>query len=176
MLGFVLRNLLLLRLLGHLSVLVRGLNRLVLDGGLVLLIFAGFELLMLAVAFDSGGALTFFADVLVLAGDLEGVVIGPLDVDVLLVNAGKFTVELIGLLRLLDVKLGCEGADTLELAVDVTEGLAVVLVEQAENRGELLSEAWEERHRCWCSCEGSGSCWFGNTVELSWNLADRCAQ
>lgn len=147
-LGLMLRNLLLLRLLGYLSVFVRGLSRLVFDRGLVLLVLGGLKLLLIAVAFNSSRALTFFADVLVLARDLKGVVVGPLDVDILLVNARELTVEFVSLLCLLDVKLWCEGADALELAVNIAEGLTVVLVEEAEDGSELLSEAWEERHCC----------------------------
>ena len=43
--------------------------------------------------------------------------------------------------------------------------MAVVVVEEAEERGELLGEAWEERHfvvRAWsvdCACDAVELCW-----------------
>ena len=175
-LGLLLPGDSLLGLLGNLGVL-GGLSGLVFDAGLVLLVLVGgLELLLLLTGFDSGRALTLFADVLVLAGDGQGVVVGPFDVDVLLVDAGELAVQLVGFLGLLDVELRGEGADALELAVDVVEGLAVVLVEEAEDGSELLSEAWEERHGCWCGCEGACRSRLGNAVELLWDSADCCAQ
>ena len=154
-----------LLLVGLLCDLV-GLGRIILNGRLVTNLLL---VRVLAVLDEALWALTFFADVLVATRDGQGVVVGPFNVDVLLLNTRELSVEFIALLCLLDVELGGEGPDALELAVEVTEGLAVVFVKQAEDGSKLLSESWEERHCCWCGCEVSSSCWFCDTVKLSGN-------
>ena len=101
-------------------------------------------------AFDKAlrtGAL--FAVVLGLTGDGEGVAIGPLYADVLLLHAWELAVQLIALLVLLDIELGGPGADTRAGVAEVLPGSTIVLVDHAEERGEFVSEVWEERHCCW---------------------------
>ncbi|OIC22351.1 hypothetical protein A7L03_18715 [Acinetobacter baumannii] len=138
----LLGNLLLVGLLCDLGV---GLGRIILNGRLVtnLLLVRVF-----AVLDEALWALAFFTDVLMATGNSQRVVVGPFNVDILLLNTGELSMEFIALLCLLDVELGGEGPDVLELAVEVAEGLAVVFVEQAEDGSELLSESWEERHCC----------------------------
>jgi len=138
-------NLLLLRLLSDFRVLVTRFCGLVLDGGLV-----SKFLLLFTILDEALRPLTFFADVFVATRDSQRVVVRPLNVYVLLVNTGKFAVEFVAVLGLLDVEFGGEGADALELTVNALEGLAVVLIKEAEDGSELLGEAWEERHCCWC--------------------------
>jgi hypothetical protein len=156
----LLGNLLLVRLLGDLGVSLR---EVFLDGGLVtkLLLLRSFAALNEAL-----WALALLADILVTTGDGESVVIGPLDVDVLLLNTGKLSMEFIALLSLLNVELGCEGPDVVELAVDVAEGLAIILIEEPEDGSELLSETREERHCCWCVVEVPNSCGLRDAIEL----------
>lgn len=129
----LLRNLLLLKLPSDLCVLVRGIGGLILNRGLMFIVLVGPELLLLYTALNDG-ALTLFMDVLVFTRNLKGIVVGPLDIDVLLVNARQLAMELISFLGLPYIKLWCEGADVLELAVDIAEGLAVVLVEKTKRR------------------------------------------
>lgn len=101
-------------------------------------------------------ALTFFADVFVAARDSDCVVVGPFDVDILLLDAREFAVEFVTLLGFFDVELWSERPRSVgEVAVDVAEGLAIILIEETEDGSELLSEAWEERHCCWTGCEES---------------------
>jgi hypothetical protein len=176
----LLRHFLLVGLLSDLRVVVAGVCSLILDGRLVLellLVLAVFELLLVLTVLDEAlWALTLFADVLVAPGNGQCVVVGPFDVDVFLVDAGELAVELVAFLGFLDIELGGERADALELAVDVAEGLAVVLVEEAEEGSELLREAWEERHCCWPCGESSSGGWFRDAVELLWDSSKCCAQ
>lgn len=74
-------------LLGLLGDLVARLGWIVLNGGLVaeLLLFG-----VLAILDETLWALALFTHMLVAAGDGEGVVVGPLNVDVLLLDPGKF--------------------------------------------------------------------------------------
>jgi hypothetical protein len=168
----VLGDVLVLRLLGDLVVGVVGL---VLDGGLVT------ELLLLGriTTLDEAlRALTFLTGMLVTTRDGQRVVVGPLDVDVLLLDTRKFSMEFVSLLRFLHIELGSEGTDAVELAVDVAEGLPIVLVEETEDRSEFLSESWEKRHCCWCVGKASSSCncRLGDAVELPRNSLDGGAQ
>jgi hypothetical protein len=169
----VLGDVLVLGLLGDLVVL--GFVGVVLDSGLVT------ELLLLGlftVLDEALWALTFLADVFVATRDGQRVVVGPFDVDVLLLDTGEFSVKFVALLCLLDVELGSKGPDVAEFAVDVAEGLPIVFVEKTEDRSEFLSESWEERHCCWCVGKASGSCnrRLGNAVELSRNSLDSRAE
>jgi len=77
--------------------------------------------------------------------DADGLLVDELDLDVLLVNAGKFTVEFIGVLDFLDIELGLEG---LQRVVAATAGARVVV--------EVIEEAEE-------GCEGG----FRNEGEVS---------
>lgn len=127
-------------------------------GGLL----AGFgDLGWLGLTFDgSGGRCAALGVALGAALDGQGLRIGELDVDVLLVDAGEFAVQLVRILTLLDVKAGLEGADSLvEGGTEAAaHGVVGVVVEKAEERCELAREwgrAWaegsEERHVSgWC--------------------------
>ena len=161
----MLGDVLVLGLLGDLV----GFARVVLNLGLELLLLGSF-----AVLDEALRALAFLADVLVATRDGQGVIVGPFDVDVLLLDTGEFSVEFVALLGFLYVELGSEGPDVAEFAVDVAEGLPVVLVKETEDRSEFLSESWEERHCCWCVGKASSSCdrRLGNSVELSRNSLD----
>jgi hypothetical protein len=169
--GFVLLgDLLLVGLLGNFVV---GLGGIVLDGGLVT------ELLLLRsfCALDEAlWTLAFLADMLMATGDGQGVVIGPLDVDVFLVDAGKLAMQFVAFIRLLDVELGSEGADVVEFAVNVAESCLVEFIEESEHGRHLLSETWEERHCCWCVVEVSNRYRLRDAVELLRDSSDCCAQ
>ena len=103
------------------------------------------------------------------AFDYEGVRVGELDFDVLLVDARKFTVKLIAVAMLVHVELGGEGPDggmTTNWAVKVGQAL----VEHAEERCEVSTEgvgvAWEERHvSCLNCCWSNGFCgrWYSSS-------------
>lgn len=93
-------------------------------------------------------ALPFLTGVLMAPRDGQSVVICPFDVDIFLLHTGKFSIQLVTCLRLLDVELGRKGAHTVELTINVFESLPVVLVEEAKNGSELLRESGEERHCC----------------------------
>jgi len=170
----VLGDVLVFRLLGDLLVVV-GFAGVVLNSGLVT------ELLLLgrlAVLDEALRALTLLANVLVATRDGQRVVVCPLDVDVLLFDTGEFAVELVTLFRFLHVKLGSEGPNVVEFAVDVAEGLLIVFVEKTEDRSEFLGESWEERHCCWCVGKVSSSCSrrLADAVELLRNSSDGSAQ
>lgn len=148
------------------------LSTLILDARLV----CGINFLLFLCALDEAlRPLALFAAVLVAPGDGQRVVVGPLDVDVLLLDAGEFAVEFVDFLGLFNVEFGREGAHVFELAVQVAEGLAVVFVEETEDGREFLREAWEERHCVWrcgqCACGD----WFADAVEVLWNASSCCA-
>ncbi len=70
----------------------------------------------------------------------ERVRVGPFNIDVFLLNAREFAVQFVVLLRLLNVKFWSKGSGIVNLAVNATEGLAIVYVEQPKDRSELLGE------------------------------------
>lgn len=80
------------------------------------------------------------------AADCEGVAVGPFDVDILLVDARQLAVELVGFLRLADIELWLECADCSLDLWDYSASNPVIVVEQTEERRELLEAAWEQRH------------------------------
>lgn len=157
--------------LGLLGDLVVGFAGVVFNGGLVaeLLLLKGF-----AVFDETLRTLAFLADVLVATRDGQRVVVGPFDVDVLLLDTGKFAVKLVTLFRFFHIEFGSEGSDVVEFPVDIAEGLPIILVEETEDRSEFLSESWEERHRRWCSGKVSSSCnrRLGDAVELLRSSSD----
>lgn len=94
--------------------------------------------------------------------DADGLLVDELDLDVLLVNAGEFAVEFIGVFDFLDIELGLEG---LQGVVAATAGARVVVevIEEAEEgcEGRFRNEwgqcgSGEERHfACGCWSENS---------------------
>lgn len=119
-----------------------------------LLRLLGFDALLLSISpilNESLWSLTFLSHVLVTAGNGQGVAVRPLDIHVLLLHAGQLAVQLVCVLRLLDVEFGSEGAYRRLHLLEVAESMAVIFVEETEDGSELLGEAWEERHCCW-SC------------------------
>jgi len=73
----------------------------------------------------------------------EGVVVGPLDVDVGLLDAGEFAVKLVGILGFDNVEARSEGAGVGGAAHLTGASGSVKLVGEVEEGGELV-EAWEE--------------------------------
>lgn len=99
--------------------------------------------------------------------DGEGMRVGELDLDILLIDARKLAVEFVRILNLLDVEFGVEG---LEVGVGGTvygAGDLVELVEEAEDGGEgglrVVDEsaAGEERHLACGVVEGFRCLVFG---------------
>ncbi|ROV97667.1 hypothetical protein VSDG_04565 [Cytospora chrysosperma] len=148
------------------------LGRLVLDGGLVAhVLLVGFAALgdgaaHLGAALDeAGGRRARGVVALGPTRDHEGLRLGELDVDVVLLDAGELTVELVGVLRLLHVEArgeGGSGAAGAMAGAGLSAGLLGVLVEviqEAEERGErgLRSKvgSWEERHFAGCGRDRS---------------------
>ena len=81
--------------------------------------------------------------------DDEGVRIGELDVHVLLIDAGQFALEFVGVFDFADVEFGLEGADGGGAAGAGAGAVDVVVVEEAEEGGEVgcvVGKAWEQRH------------------------------
>jgi hypothetical protein len=130
----VLRNLLCVRF-----------GALVLDAGLAF-VFEFLRLRTLTVLDESGGTLSLFSYVFVTSRDAERVVVRPLDVDILLFDARELAMEFVRVWCLLDIEFWREGADGFEGRVEITEGVALVFVEEAEHGRQLLGEAWEKRH------------------------------
>jgi hypothetical protein len=86
------------------------------------------------------------------AFDGQSVGVRELDVNILLLNAGKFAVEFIGILDFLDIELGSEG---LQVTTDGAVTLATVLIEVIQHAEEGMEggcgvggdeRSWEERH------------------------------
>jgi len=108
------------------------------------------------------------------ARDGESVAISPFDVDVLLVDAWKFAMEGVFILRLADVELWLERAQRLHFR-EATAGEVGVVVHQPEDWWELVVEvAWEERHLGCCGVEFA--CWLSvlSDVKDSWDLSSKC--
>lgn len=148
------------------------LGRLVLDGGLVArVVLFGLAALgdgaaHLGAALDeAGGRRARGVVALGPARDHEGLRLGELDVDVVLLDAGELTVELVGVLRLLHVEARGEGGSGAAGAIagaGLGAGLLGVLVEviqEAEEGGKrgLRSKVGsrEERHVAGCGGDRS---------------------
>lgn len=131
----VLRLLLLLHLLvlvggGDLLVVGRGLRGLgarhggfVFDGGLVVVlagglgcIFRGGDTALFLLALDSGGRSAGFAVAFGAALDAQGLGVGELDLDVLLVDSGELAVKLVAVLDLLHIEARLEGTELGDVA------------------------------------------------------------
>ncbi len=70
--------------------------------------------------------------------------VGEFDVDVFLVDAGQFALELVGFFVLADVEFGVEGADG---GGDAAAAALGVVIEETEEWSDVVVwEAWEERH------------------------------
>lgn len=156
--------------LGDGSLLVAALA-FILDGRL--LVFVLVLLVFGALVDEALGRGAAFGAVLRAAADGEGVAIGPFDVDVLLLDSRQLAVQLVGVLHLLDVKLGREGAQAgVEAAEVVLPRRLIVVVNETEDRGEFL-EAWEERH---CACGCVEWCFGYSAAELLWKSLESWAQ
>lgn len=155
------------RLLGRVADSGRGLRCgiLVLDGSLVVLLL-GCVLGGSRSAALRGGRGAGSVCALDAAVDAESVGVGKLDVDVLLLQAREFSVELEVSLKLADIELGLEGDGSLGraaiLAV-VLAGVGVKVLEETEKGGEarvgVVVVAREEGH-----CGGCVSCWVEGEV------------
>jgi len=103
------------------------------------------------------------------ASDGQGLGIGELDLNVLLFNAGKFTVQLVCVGHLLDIESRLEGPQVASVVMSITTGrpgVGVEVIEETEERGEGWIGAYEcareERHlacNCWLEDSLSGSDW-----------------
>lgn len=136
----------------------------ILDGGLVSCVLA-----RLAALDGSSGGLTFDeaggwgalgVGALGVAFDCQSLGVGEFNLDVLLLDAGEFAVEFVGVSDLLDVELGAKDLEvTMRLAsavvVVAAPGVLVEVVEQTEERSERGGgigsdeRSWEEGH---CAC------------------------
>jgi hypothetical protein len=105
----------------------------ILDGRL--LVFVLVLLVFGALVDEALGWGAAFGAVLRAAADGEGVAIGPFNVDVLLLDSRQLAVQLVGVLHLLDVKLGREGAQAgVEAAEVVLPRRLIVVVNETEDR------------------------------------------
>jgi len=103
--------------------------------------------------------------------DTQGLGIGEFNLDILLLNAREFAVQLVGILDFLDIEARLEGAEGRETAEvgKVIASLARalvrgVVVEETEERGEFArGEAWEGKH---CSDWGCLRGDFDDSVSL----------
>jgi hypothetical protein len=96
--------------------------------------------------------------------------IGELDLNILLLNAWKFSMKFVGVGNLLDIELGAEGLQVRAVMTtlrNVATRVLIEVIEKSEEGGEgsvgIVWNKWtrEERHvACWCSCVDDGSCWF----------------
>jgi len=154
---------------------------LVLDSRLVVVLaFAFGDLALLSLAFDEASwRLAFFVDVMGLTLDGQGLWVGELDVDVLLLDARKLAMQLIGILVLRNVEFWLErakatGEGRWTKATGASGGadrMVGVFVEESEHGSELaLDESWEVGHlACWC---GSGWSCFADSVDLWKSIVD----
>lgn len=124
-----------------------GLGRIIFDGGLVAIVVvvldggdaAGGGTL------DGGGRGARGVGALNTTLDDEGVGISELNVHILLIDAGKLAVELVGVLDFADIELGLEGLDGGMTTAAGT--VRVVIVEQAEERGEVTASELSRKER-----------------------------
>lgn len=87
------------------------------------------------------------------AGDREGIRALPLDVDILLLDAGELAVKFIGLLGLFDIEAWLEAGYAFEGVAAELASSTVVLVQDSEHGREVRSNpTWEKRHLC-CGVE-----------------------
>lgn len=158
--------------LGGAAGLLGLLGRLVLDGGLVArVLLVGLAALgdgaaHLGAALDeAGGRRARGVVALGPARDHEGLRLGELDVDVVLLDAGELSVELVGVLGLLHVEArgeGGSGAAGAMAGAGLGAGLLGVLVEviqEAEERGErgLRSKVGSREEGHFAGCGGDRS-------------------
>lgn len=91
------------------------------------------------------GRLWLMLDLLLgVAGDPQGVLISDLDLDILLLEAGDFSINLVSFFVLADVESGAEGAlALLPLAVGFAACFAVQFAQQLIDLAEEGDERWE---------------------------------
>lgn len=110
--------------------------------------FGTLLLLLLVVRGLLGGLLGSSGVVFALAAalDHESLVVGELNVNVLLGNAGKLAVQKVGIVGFANIKAGRKGAHRGSLASG--RPVDIVVVQEAEERGEVARsvEGVEERH------------------------------
>jgi len=126
--------------------------------------------LLLAALQETGRWLAFGVGALRTATDDEGLGVGELDLNILLIDAGKLAVELVLSILLADVELGVECFGDLvgsahNIAVRIAASIGVEVVKETEERTKanvgLGSEirTWQERHVAlsvrWCRHESS---------------------
>jgi len=95
--------------------------------------------------------------------------ISELDLNILLLNAWKFSMKFVGVSNLLNIELGAEGLQmraVMTILSNVATSVLIEVIEKSEEGGEgsvgVVRHKWtrEERHvACWC-------CWGGDVVFL----------
>jgi len=96
-----------------------------------------------------------FVGALGAAADVDGLLVNELDLNVLLVNAGQFAVEFVGVFDFLDIELGLEGLQSIG-GTTVGARVGVEVIEEAEEgcEGGFRDKGGhcrsvEERHLAW---------------------------
>lgn len=79
--------------------------------------------------------------------DYQGVRVGEFDVNVLLVDASEFPVEMISIFKFSDVESRRERGDMLETSLLLAGAVDIVVIQKAEDGSEFARrKAWEECH------------------------------
>lgn len=100
---------------------------------------------------EAGGRRAGSVGALHVAADDDGLRVGELDVDILLLDAGKLAVELVDVLRLPQVELGSEGLEVSSVVAPVlllrsVAGILVEVIDETEEAGEVgLGRSVESR-------------------------------
>lgn len=97
---------------------------------------------LIALLEETSGGSTRGVGALDAAPNMEGVGVGELDGDVLLLQAGELAVKLIGILDLADIELGLEGRDVVAVGaaggavLTALAGIVVEVLQKTEERSE----------------------------------------
>jgi len=102
--------------------------------------------------------------------DCQCLGIGELDLNILLLNAWKFSMKFVGVGNLLDIEIGAEGLQVRAVMTtlrNVATRVLIEVIEKSEEGGEgsvriaCNKRTREERHvACRCSCVDDGCCWW----------------